>query len=106
MTAAVLERPGSLLDDDAAARGESRVRRDARASGDTPVRADTAGRPASEARPLGRGRVTLEQRLDGVLQSTRTSGSAKCPLCSARMTSTRTRAGAGAACGGCGARLD
>ena len=73
MTAAVLDRPGSLFDDAAHARPE----------------------------PAFGGRPTLEDRLDGVLHATRTNGSTECPVCDARMTSTR----AGAECGGCGARL-
>ena len=75
MTAAVLDRPGSLF--------------------------DGAARPAGEARPFGRPRVSLEERLDAVLRETRADGSADCPVCDARMTSTR----AGAECGGCGTRL-
>jgi hypothetical protein len=47
------------------------------------------------------GGVTLEERLDAALHGARTNGSTECPVCDARMTSTR----AGAECGGCGARL-
>jgi hypothetical protein len=52
--------------------------------------------------------VTLEARLTSVLDATRTSGSAECPVCHARMTriySTRAGARASAACDGCGSRL-
>ena len=84
MTAAVLDRPGSLFDD-AARRAFD----------------DDAARPAAEGRPFGRGRVSLEERLDAVLHGTRTSGGVECPVCDARMTYTR----AGAECGGCGSRL-
>ena len=51
--------------------------------------------------PVGGGRVTLEERLNSVLQAVRTNGSAECPICHARMT----RARDGAECGGCGSRL-
>jgi hypothetical protein len=50
------------------------------------------------------GRLTLEERLNAVLHAARTNGSAECPVCHARMTSTRAGA-ASAACGGCGTRL-
>jgi hypothetical protein len=63
--------------------------------------------------PLQGGRVTLEERLNSVLHSARTNGSAECPLCHARMTpsaSGASSAGAAAAasateCTGCGTRL-
>jgi hypothetical protein len=64
-------------------------------------RAATAERPA---RPVGGGRVTLEERLNSVLREARTNGSAECPVCHARTV----RAGAApvaAECGGCGTRL-
>ena len=62
------------------------------------------------------GGVTLEERLTSVLQAARTTGSAECPLCHARVTLTQAGAGpAGAApagagpasaeCTGCGSRL-
>ena len=51
------------------------------------------------------GRVTLEERLNAVLHAARTNGSAECPVCHARMTSSRAGARASAACGGCGTRL-
>ena len=59
-------------------------------------------RPASvgEQTAFGGG-LTLEERLDAVLHETSTNGSTECPVCDARMTSTR----AGAECGGCGTRL-
>jgi hypothetical protein len=47
------------------------------------------------------GGLTLEELLTTTLQTIRASGSAECPVCHARMTSTR----AGAECGGCGSRL-
>ena len=66
-------------------------------------------------------RMTLEERLNSVLHAARMNGSVECPVCHARMTSTRagtpgagapgaTGAGApgasvGAECGGCGSRL-
>ena len=78
MTAAVLDRPGSLFD-----------------------RAVAPADSTPPASAFGGGRLTLEERLDAVLHETRTNGSAECPVCDARMTSTR----AGAECGGCGARL-
>jgi hypothetical protein len=65
---------------------------------------DAAPKPARDrfARPSGGGRgATLEERLDAALNATRMNGSTECPICDARMTSTR----AGAECGGCGARL-
>jgi hypothetical protein len=59
-------------------------------------------RPASlfQGATFGGG-LTLEARLDAALHETRTNGSTDCPVCEARMTSTR----AGADCGDCGARL-
>ena len=51
--------------------------------------------------PVAGGRVTLEQRLTATLQAARTNGSAECPVCRGRMTSTR----AGAECAACGSRL-
>ena len=86
MTAAVLERPGSLFGSAPCAEGE----------------AASAGR-------LSRGGVTLEERLSSVLHEARTYGSTECPVCHARMTSTRAGAPHGAEpaaeCGGCGSRL-
>jgi hypothetical protein len=65
---------------------------------------------------VGGGRVTLEERLNAVLHAARTSGSAECPLCHARVVPTpagttpagTTPAGttpAGAECTGCGSHL-
>jgi hypothetical protein len=63
-------------------------------------------RPMSLAdRPLPGGRVTLEERLNSVLDEARANGSSECPVCHARMARTRAGAPAGAACGGCGSRL-
>ncbi len=50
---------------------------------------------------VGGGRVTLEERLNSVLNEASTKGSSECPLCHARVTATP----AGAACDGCGSRL-
>jgi tRNA(Ile2) C34 agmatinyltransferase TiaS len=47
------------------------------------------------------GGLTLEELLNATLQSARATGSTECPVCHARMASTR----AGAECGGCGSRL-
>ena len=48
------------------------------------------------------GRLTLEQRLDGVWEGLHAAGVADCPVCGSRMEGT----GDGAAkCGGCGSRL-
>ena len=48
------------------------------------------------------GRLTLEQRLDGVWEGLHAAGVADCPVCDARMEGT----GDGAArCGGCGSVL-
>jgi hypothetical protein len=90
MTAAVLDRPGSLFAD-AACRAEHPV----------------AGRPAS-----------LQELLDSTLHRAEANGSTECPVCHASMTrTTSARAheqrgvggGAGQAlaaiCGGCGSRL-
>ena len=85
MTPAVLDPPRSLFDQARTAPTPSRARAD-------------STRPAAAS---GGGRLTLEERLGAALHTTHTSGSAECPVCDARMTSTR----AGAECGGCGARL-
>jgi hypothetical protein len=67
-------------------------------------------RPATQQFELDGG-LTLEELLNATLETTRATGSAECPVCHARMTSTRagepTRAGdaAAAVCGGCGSRL-
>jgi len=76
VTGALLDKPGSLF-------------------------ADAAERPCGREHPVARGRVTLEELLNATLHAARTNGSAECPVCHARMTST----GAGAECGGCGSRL-
>ena len=48
------------------------------------------------------GRLTLEQRLDGVWEGLHVAGAADCPLCGARMEGM----GDGSArCGGCGSTL-
>jgi tRNA(Ile2) C34 agmatinyltransferase TiaS len=57
-------------------------------------------RPGAQRFELDGG-LTLEELLNATLQSARATGSAECPVCHARMTSTR----AGAECGGCGSRL-
>jgi hypothetical protein len=57
-------------------------------------------RPGTQQFKLDGG-LTLEELLNATLESARASGSAECPVCHARMTSTR----AGAVCGGCGSRL-
>jgi len=83
MTAAVLDRPGSLF---AAA-------------------AERTEHPASG------GPTTLQELLDSTLHRAQANGSTECPVCHARMSFSRAReAGAageaGAAeCGGCGSRL-
>jgi hypothetical protein len=62
-------------------------------------------------RPLPGGRVTLEERLNSVLDGVRTNGSGECPVCHARVKLTPAGAGqagagpAGAECTGCGSRL-
>jgi hypothetical protein len=56
-------------------------------------------------RPLPGGRVTLEERLNSVLDGVRTNGSSECPVCHARMARTPVGSPAGADCGGCGSRL-
>jgi hypothetical protein len=48
------------------------------------------------------GRLTLEQRLDGVWEGLHAAGVADCPLCGARMESSGDGAGR---CGGCGSTL-
>ena len=47
------------------------------------------------------GRLTLEERLNSVLDEVRMNGSSECPVCHARVTPTP----AGADCAGCGSRL-
>jgi hypothetical protein len=62
-------------------------------------------RPGAEQFDFDAG-LTLEELLNQTLHTARTQGSSECPVCHARMTS--TRAGAGnvvAECAGCGSRL-
>jgi hypothetical protein len=60
-------------------------------------------------RPALDGGGTLEELLTSALGDARVNGSTECPVCHARMISTRAREAAGAApsaeCGGCGSRL-
>ena len=49
------------------------------------------------------GRLTLEQRLDGVWEGLRAAGVAECPVCGSRMDGAGDGVGR---CGGCGATLD
>ncbi len=51
-------------------------------SGDDLMRRRLAGHPA---RPVGGGRLTLEQRLDSVWEGLRADGVAECPVCHGRM---------------------
>jgi len=61
------------------------------------MRRRLAGHPA---RPVGGGRLTLEQRLDSVWEGLRTDGMAECPVCHGRME------GSGpACCRDCGSEL-
>jgi hypothetical protein len=48
------------------------------------------------------GRLTLEQRLDGVWEGLHAAGVADCPVCGGRMEATGDAAGR---CGGCGSSL-
>ena len=48
------------------------------------------------------GRLTLEQRLDGVWEGLRAAGVADCPMCGGHMEETADGAGR---CGGCGTSL-
>ena len=61
-------------------------------------------RPGTQQFELDGG-LTLEELLNATLESTRATGSAECPVCHARMTSTRAGEAAVAECGGCGSRL-
>jgi hypothetical protein len=100
MTAAVLDRPGTLFAD-AGERGAAAA-------------ADSGERPAVEP-AVARGRLTLEELLNSALNDARTNGSAECPVCHARMSYTRIENAAeasgethdafAAACGACGSRL-
>ena len=72
-------------------------------------------RPRPCAERLGScdgGRSRSRSCLNAALDEARANGSTECPVCHARMTSTRARArarratrAAGAECGGCGSRL-
>ena len=61
-------------------------------------------RPGTQQFELDGG-LTLEELLNATLESTRATGSAECPVCHARLTSTRVGEAAAAECGGCGSRL-
>jgi DnaJ-class molecular chaperone len=61
-------------------------------------------RPATQEFELDGG-LTLEELLNAALETTRATGSAECPVCHARMTSTRAGDAAAAECGGCGSHL-
>ena len=76
---------------------------------------DRPGFSSSDCPAMGDG-PTLEDVLNAVLDDALDNGSAECPVCRARMTSTRVPAGASAGagtgagaptaeCGGCGSRL-
>ncbi|HEX6583509.1 MAG TPA: hypothetical protein VF056_07875 [Thermoleophilaceae bacterium] len=56
--------------------------------------------------PARDGGVTLEERLNLVLDAARATGSAECPVCHARMTRTSADTGSdGACCSRCGSEL-
>ena len=105
MTPAVLDRPGSLFAD-AAGRAEHPAAGDRLGDG-----SHLAGERPGGGSHVADGRVTLERLLNSALHQARTHGSAECPVCHARVSSTRAReAGAAgeavaAECGGCGSRL-
>jgi hypothetical protein len=64
-------------------------------------------RPGTQQFDLDGG-LTLEELLSATLETAYATGSAECPVCHARMESTRAReAGSdlAAECGGCGSRL-
>jgi hypothetical protein len=61
------------------------------------LRRRLAGHPA---RPVGGGRLTLEQRLDSVWEGLRADGAAECPVCRGRMEGS-----APARCQDCGSEL-
>jgi len=52
------------------------------APGGDAMRRRLVGHPA---RPVGGGRLTLEQRLDSVWEGLRADGAAECPVCHGRM---------------------
>lgn len=87
MTAALLDRPGTLFTDAAE-----------RPGGERPAEGE---QPGGQEPALPGGRATLEDLLSATLHAARANGSAECPVCHARMTS----AGADAACASCGSRL-
>jgi hypothetical protein len=91
VTAAVLDRPGTLFAEAAE-----------RAGGDE--RRERGERPGGENAVAG-GRLTLEELLSSALHQARANGSTECPVCHARMTYTRAGEPAGVECGGCGSRL-
>jgi hypothetical protein len=62
------------------------------------MRRRLAGHPA---RPVGGGRLTLEQRLDSVWEGLRADGMAECPVCRGRMEDS----GPAARCRDCGSEL-
>ena len=61
------------------------------------MRRRLAGHPA---RPVGGGRLTLEQRLDSVWEGLRADGAAECPVCDGRMEGSSP-----ARCHDCGSEL-
>jgi len=69
---------------------------------DPPRKLGSAGvrRPSESS---GGGRLTLEQKLDGVWEGLRAGGAAECPLCRGPMAG--VTAEAGARCGDCGTSL-
>jgi hypothetical protein len=81
VTGALLERRGPLFADDTARVGSER--------------------PGGGAHRAAGGGITLEDLLNATLRQARTNGSIECPLCHARMSSTRT----GAECEGCRSRI-
>ncbi len=80
----------------------NRVRRGRRERGVLCTRAaeDGAGRTFAGERGSGGGRLTLEQKLDGVWVGLRADGAAECPVCRGHMV-----AGASGCCCDCGSRL-
>jgi hypothetical protein len=91
MTGSVLDRPASLFD---------KARLTPRTAAPCALPA-----PAFPAPPDFGGGVTLEARLDAAFHAARMEGSAKCPVCHARMSHTRAGARETAECGDCGTRL-
>ena len=64
-------------------------------------------RPGSVTERPVLGGGTLEELLSVAFHEAQANGSTECPVCHARMTSTRAGAGSApvAECGGCGSRL-